>query len=543
MKKIVISILLLCLLAFLPHIIYSYRDYNVLLITIDTLRSDFLSCYNPKASPTPNIDRLAKQAVLFRKAFTLIPITLPAHASMLTSHPPHETNLFDNGQVFLHKTPLLSEILSKKNFKTAAFVSMGVLKSNFGLKHGFDVYEERFRDMDRWYCVASEMNAQAIPWIEKRRNERFFAWIHYSDPHEPYIPADAPPDTEVLVNGKPAGRVCMAKKERNHIEFEALPGENTIEFHALNSEAEWRTFVDRLSVDSCTAVDLMFDEHWKSRTRGAGAAGRFYSGGYASIKVICKNQNPGRLSLSFEGGIQQGFPTICKNYQTEVLYIDQYIGKLRDRLEQLGLQDRTIVILTADHGESLGEHDRIGHLFPLTPEITQVPMMIYYPHLGRSGESDRLVNHLDIAPTILDLLHIKMDTQMHGQSLKRLVSWSPVDWLFASRFNRQRSFLYTFAPGGRVNSYAVIEGDVKMIQTRRGEEWEWEAYDLEKDSTEMTNLFLFDPARTSSQPFSSLRPALEAYSKEAQDAHSKRKNPELNEEAKGMLRDLGYVTP
>ena len=543
MKKIVPAVLLLGLLAFLPHAVYSYRDYNVLLITIDTLRSDFLSCYNPKASPTPNIDRLAKRGVAFKKAFTLIPITLPAHAAMLTSHPPHETNVFDNGHFFLHKTPLLSEILAKKNFKTAAFVSMGVLKSNFGLKHGFDTYEERFRGLGRWYCIASEMNAQAIPWIEKHRDERFFGWIHYSDPHEPYIPPDAPPDTEVWVNGKSAARVCMAKKERNEIEFEARPGENTVEFRALNSEAESRTFVDRLVVRPHNGVELVFDEHWKDRTRGAGAAGRFYSNGYASIKVNYGNHNPGRLLLSFEGRIQQGFQTIYKNYRAEVQYVDQYIGKLWDRLEELGLQDKTIVILTADHGESLGEHNRIGHLYPLTREITQVPLIFYYPHLGRSGESDRLVNHLDIGPTILDLLHIKTDTKMQGQSLKRLVSWSPVDWLFASRFNRQRSFLYTFAPGGRVNSYAVIEGDVKMIQTRRGEEWEWEAYDLEKDSTEMTNLFLSDPARTSSQPFSSLRPALEAYSKEAQDAHSKRKNPELSEEEKGMLRDLGYLTP
>lgn len=543
MKKLVALILFLCLLAFLPHAIYSYRPYNVLLITIDTLRSDFLSCYNSKAAPTPNIDRLANRGILFRKAHTMIPITLPAHTTMLTSRPPHETKVFDNGHFFLHNVPLLPEILAKNNFRTAAFVSMGVLKSNFGLKYGFETYEERFRGLGRWYCLASEMNSQAIPWIEQNRNSRFFAWIHYSDPHEPYIPADAPPDTEVWINGKSAARVCMAKKERNDIEFEAQPGENSIEFRALSSEAESRTYVDRLVVHPHSNVDMVFDSNWKDRTRGGGGAGRSYSNGYASIKVIYRDATPARLILSFEGRIQQKFQTIYKNYGIEVRYVDQHIGKLWDKLDQLGLLENTIVILTADHGESLGEHNRIGHLYPLFREITQVPLIVYYPHLGRKGESNQPVNHLDIAPTILDLLHIKTDVRMRGQSLKRAVSRSPIDLIFASTSNRQRTFLCTFAPGGRANSYAVIDGNIKMVQTRRDEGWEWAAYDLKNDAAEMVNLFQSDPARVSNPPFSLARPALETFSKEAQEAHRNRKNPELSEEEKGMLRDLGYISP
>src|SRR5262245_36602550 len=119
------------------HAIYSYRKYNVILISIDTLRADSLSCYNPDAIKTPNIDRIASQSVLFTRAHTEIPITLPAHASMLTSHHPHDLRLFNNGDIFVGKQTMITDILKEQGYHSAAFVSLGVLKGSFGLARGF----------------------------------------------------------------------------------------------------------------------------------------------------------------------------------------------------------------------------------------------------------------------------------------------------------------------------------------------------------------------------------------------------------------------
>src|SRR5262249_6540261 len=77
--------------------LFSYRDYNVLLITIDTLRADYLSCYSSTAPATPNIDRIAHEGVLFTNAYSLIPITFPSHTAILTSHAPFEWHVFNNG--------------------------------------------------------------------------------------------------------------------------------------------------------------------------------------------------------------------------------------------------------------------------------------------------------------------------------------------------------------------------------------------------------------------------------------------------------------
>jgi arylsulfatase A-like enzyme len=207
----------------------------VILITIDTLRADYVHCYNPGAAPSPGLDRIAANGVLFSNAFTLIPITMPSHTSILTSRQPHELGLFNNGDRFDHRAPMLSELLKNQNYATAAFVSLGVLNKAFGLAQGFDFYEDNFEKTNgRFYKTAGEVNSVALPWIEKHRDQHFFAWIHYSDPHEPYVSPDAPPDTAVWINGKEFVKFTLAKKEKINLNFRALPGENLIEFHAID---------------------------------------------------------------------------------------------------------------------------------------------------------------------------------------------------------------------------------------------------------------------------------------------------------------------
>ncbi|HSE40207.1 MAG TPA: sulfatase-like hydrolase/transferase, partial [Acidobacteriota bacterium] len=128
MKKIFLLLLIFAGISVAFHSIYSFRKYNVILITVDTLRADYLSCYNSAAGKTPNFDRIAKSGVLFTRVHTPISITLPAHASMLTSHYPHELRLFNNGDVFDGSQTMITDVLRKRGYHSSAFVSLGVLK-------------------------------------------------------------------------------------------------------------------------------------------------------------------------------------------------------------------------------------------------------------------------------------------------------------------------------------------------------------------------------------------------------------------------------
>src|SRR5262245_1172443 len=156
MKKLFILIGILLAAGLAVHAYLSYRSYNVILITIDTLRADFLSCYNPDITRTRNIDLIAKKGVLFKNAYSLIPITLASHTSILTSRMPHEIDLFTNGQVFNHKdVPMVTDFLKKKGYQSAAFISLGVLKAEYGLASGFDFYQDNFDHTNgRYYKVA-----------------------------------------------------------------------------------------------------------------------------------------------------------------------------------------------------------------------------------------------------------------------------------------------------------------------------------------------------------------------------------------------------
>lgn len=526
------------------HFWYKTRPLNVILITADTFRRDHSTCYNPSAPSTPNIDDIAKNGVLFKNGYSLVPTTLPAHATMLASLPPHELNVFNNGDIYHDKIPLLQEILQQRGFETAGFVSMGVLKQFFGVGRGFKTYEDEFNDVGRFYRYASEMNKMILPWLRENANKRFFLFLHYSDPHEPYLPVDAPPDMELFVNGESKGLFCLSKKEANSVTFEAKPGENTVEFVTLEGSGKDGRLTEAVhaTVRPRSDLDLTYGEDWQQSKRQKGGSKYFLYRGKLTVMNQAKQPVQAEFKFAGKGKVFQSLKLIKTHYATEVQYMDRYIGEVWNELEKLKVRDKTIVIFTADHGEAFGEHGRIGHGFPLYKENLEVPFIVYYPGLGRRGAtSHKAVNHMDIMPTVLDLLGIDHDGTMKGQSLKAQLSWSPLDRLLSRNPRRPQTFFYTYAPAGRANSYALLHERMKLIQTRSGKEWKWEAYDLTKDPAEKQNLIEMGSAQTQTPEFAALRKLLSEQKDEAERAFGNHENPVLNEEQKEMLRDLGYI--
>jgi len=171
---------------------------NLLLITLDTLRADYLSCNGSKKVHTPHIDRLARGGVNFARARTSVPLTLPAHASIMTGNYPPVHGVRDNGSYHLPEEQLtLAEVLDGHGYETAAFIGAVVLDSDFGIAQGFDVYDEGdWGNAIRLENLAAERSADAVhiafsSWLKGRDGERpFFVWIHLYDPHAPYIPPE-----------------------------------------------------------------------------------------------------------------------------------------------------------------------------------------------------------------------------------------------------------------------------------------------------------------------------------------------------------------
>jgi arylsulfatase A-like enzyme/Flp pilus assembly protein TadD len=196
---------------------------HILLITLDTTRADRLGCYGYAAAKTPVLDQLAAEGALCENACTVVPLTLPAHASLFTGLYPAESGVRTNGRGRLDaQIPTLAESLRQRGYQTAAFVGSFVLDRKFGLDDGFQSYDDRFVADPK---AADAINRQrdgrsvvdaALEWLRLRRAGPFFCWVHLYDPHAPYLThdelfgdefTDRPYDAEIAYVDRQIGRL------------------------------------------------------------------------------------------------------------------------------------------------------------------------------------------------------------------------------------------------------------------------------------------------------------------------------------------------
>jgi arylsulfatase A-like enzyme/Tfp pilus assembly protein PilF len=342
--------------------------WNLLLVTIDTLRADRLSCYGSARLETPVIDSLAARGAIFSRAFAHTPTTLPSHTNILLGLTPLTHGVHDNANFVVPREFLsLAEHLKGFQYATAAIVGAYPLDSRFGLDQGFDLYDDRYgwQDFEKSNYVerpAADVVNRGLEYL-RGRSEPWFLWLHCFDPHVPY---EAP----------------SPFRER----------------HA---------------------------------------------------------DSP---------------------YDGEVAYVDSALAPLLDYLRENGLFDRTVIVLTADHGESLGQHDENTHGYLAYNPTLWVPLIICVPGL-KSVRIESKVSHVDIFPTVCEALGIDRPKGLAGVSLLpalrgKKLSERPI--YFES--------LYPFYSRGWAPLRGFISGDDKFIDSPIAE-----LYNLAADFEESQN--------------------------------------------------------
>lgn len=174
------------------------RKPNVILITLDTLRADRLPGYGYKNNKLPTLDRLGGQGIIFFQCTTVSPLTLPAHCSIMTGTYPTFHGVRVNGNAALsEEQTTLAELFKQAGYTTGAFIGAFVLDGRWGLRQGFDHYDDNFDlrnykqiDLGAVQRPANEIIDLTLDWLERTRNNPFFAWIHLYDPHLPYSPPE-----------------------------------------------------------------------------------------------------------------------------------------------------------------------------------------------------------------------------------------------------------------------------------------------------------------------------------------------------------------
>ncbi len=206
--------------------------WNVLLLTLDTTRRDRLGCYGYGEPTSPTLDSLANAGVVFENAVTPVPVTLPAHATILTGMDPQEHGVRDNGAFVLPEgIETVAEVLAAAGYSTRATVGAYPVAKGFGLEQGFRSYDDHFPAASRsrmWQTAqrtADQVTDAALAWAHEHAEEPFFHWVHYFDPHFPYEPPEpqaskfeSPYDGEIAFMDEQIGRLIAGLRQMGLLE-------------------------------------------------------------------------------------------------------------------------------------------------------------------------------------------------------------------------------------------------------------------------------------------------------------------------------------
>lgn len=509
----------------------------VFLITLDTLRADYVSCFPEAKASTPTLEEFAHQGIVVAPTYSPIPITAPAHAVIFYSLPPHQLKLYNNGQIF-NPPPLreksavpkaLSEIFRRRHFETAAFVSLGVLKSKFGLARGFDYYLDSFPE-ERWYLTAEEINQRFFSWLDNFRGQRAFLWLHYSDPHDPYAPPNLPADVAIIVNGQDKKTFSLQKMEPIEVGFMTQPGENKIEIKVLkpHPEGQIRVRLSQVKIFSSQKEISFFQIKGADSYEKKGK--KFWLVKDRAVLSFLDSGPPRPFKFQAQGEIFLTIEEKRKAYQAEVEYLDAQLKILREKLISRGIYQQSLFILVGDHGEGLGERRtrfgdfHFGHIHFLYDNYLRVPFIISSPLLEQTDFSQSgPASLLDVAPTLMKLLGWPTSDYYQGRNILEKIN-SPAQSFI---------FLETYRPEAVQDRFGGISYPWHLVFTPARARFE--LYNLEDDPAERQNL----------HSSSLLRPEWRALYRQVTATALKileeKKETLLDPQAKEMLRSLGYI--
>lgn len=377
--------------------------FDVLLITIDTLRADHLGLYGYPLPTSPRLDALAKQGTVFDNAYTYWPKTRASMVMMFTGLRPSLNGYSKTHPVLLGFNATIASSLKQGGYRTAAFVDNANVAAQHGYDKGFDSYVETWQDerlpteMDR----ARAISEGGIAFLKTARTDPapFFLWLHYVNPHAPYEPP-APYDTAFLPSAAQRGR--------------------------------------RLSV-----------------VKG-------YKGGVHERLVHPGSEHLGEYVARYDG---------------EIAAADRELGRVIEALDASGRRGRTLILVTSDHGESLGEHEYyFDHGQDLFEPSLRIPLVVIAPGAPQGRRNDAFASTLDVMPTILDAVKVSYPPDLAGESLYPAVRGDAGP-------ARERLFAQN-----DYNLRGTFDRRFKLVATPVGDNDQWALYDRQADPGETRNV-------------------------------------------------------
>ncbi|MCD2426176.1 sulfatase [Niabella pedocola] len=469
---------------------------NIVYIMSDDHGYQAVSAYGYGLNHTPNIDRLAKEGVLFTQATVTNSLCAPSRAVLLTGKHSFINGKIDNEARFDWNQDNFAKQLQQHGYQTAL---IGKIHMD-GLPQGFD-YSAVLIDQGEYYNPNFIINGkkQQVPgyvtdlttdmtldWIAKRDTAKpFCVLFHQKAPHREWLPAlrHIAEYTKLKVKEPSTlfddykGRGTAARTaEMNILKDMNWAGDSKIPPAMMDElglkqtltwdKAAYTNNLGRMTPDERKAWDAVYDP----------------------IMADFKKRYP---SMSKTELMRWRYQRYMQDYLGTVAAVDDGVGRLLDFLKTNGLDENTIVIYTSDQGFYLGEHGWFDKRF-MYEESLRTPLLIRYPaEIPQGKRSASLVQNLDFAPTLLDYAGVAVPKDMQGRSFRKLLNGKDTSWrdaIYYTYYEYPSIHMVKRHYGVRTNRYKLIHFYYDVD--------EWELYDLEKDPHEMKNVYN-DPAYAS----------------------------------------------
>ncbi len=458
------------------------EQMNILFIMCDDHSYQTISAYNEKLIETPNIDRIAQDGVKFANSFVANSISGPSRACMLTGKHSHMNGYTNNvSSQFDGEQQTFPKLLQQAGYQTAVIGKWHLTSPPTGFDYSNildgqgEYYNPLFIENGKSKIVkgyATNVTTDiAIDWLEnKRDNEKpFCLLLHHKAPHRTWMPdiqdLDLYKDTEFELPSnfydKYEGRPAAAAQEM-HIgkDMDIIYDNKLIDKDGEIPETMLakvgRRLTDRMDPEQRKIWDAHYD------------------------KVVADFK---AADLKGNDLVEWKYRQYMRDYLRTIVSVDRNIGIVLDYLKEKGLDKNTVVVYTSDQGFYMGEHGWFDKRF-MYEESFRTPLLVKLPG-GKKGVVDQLVQNIDYAPTFLELAGVEVPEDIQGESLLPLLKGdNPKDW--------RKSLYYHFYeyPSEHMvkRHYGVRTDRYKLIHFYHDID-HWELYDLEKDPSEMNNIY------------------------------------------------------
>ena len=487
------------------------RRPNIIVMMTDDHTAQAMSCYGSLLVETPNLDRLAREGMLFENCYVPNAISGPSRACILTGKYSHANGFTDNSRTFDGDQQTFPKLLHEAGYQTA-MIGKWHLNSD---PQGFDFWSilvgqgEYYAPLfiengEEKVCpgyVTDVITDKAIDFLERRDPDRPFAMLYYHKaPHRNWMPAQRHlgmfddkvfPEPDNLLDDY-AGRGRAAREQAMEIgrdmwpewDLKLITPEEIARIDELThtddaNKDDVKRANDRLSsiMQYRAAYDRMTDAE-KARWNEA------YAPRIAEWRAL-------RDKASKEEIVRWKYQQYMKDYCAVIKGVDENVGRLLDYLERIGELDNTIIVYTSDQGFFLGEHGWFDKRF-MYEECQRTPLLVRYPKAVKAGtRSDALAMNIDLAPTFVEMAGLDVPEDMQGRSLREVLTSggaTPADWRTGVYYH-----YYEYPSWHSVKRhYGIRTRDHKLIHFYNDVD-EWELYDMQRDPHEMRNVY-DDPA-------------------------------------------------